>query len=430
MLKVGETRPLPGRVCVCVCVCVCVWHLTSPSLSLRVQALGSGTGDTYDLQRLVYHDLLPGDRDEVLQHIAVQAAITPPPAPYPIQVVTDYDDTIQLNWLDKRFPRKTIYPGVVEFFAALKQHRPGLPPSCDDTIAASGGDTSVSTPSAHAPEGTGLFRRKSSVDVRRSLTRTGGVVVLTARPAGVRSFVKNYTLRHLQWLDTGNLTLLTGSLWRSTSLAGIVGKKFENFRQVWYYPCARAWCPSACLLCSRTACVWQYKALFPEYKFVLIGDSGQGDAAFAARALSQYPDCVQGAFIHDVRPDVHTTGDGGLKSAYEAMGVMFFDTYVGAAQQAASGPALLAPGHVAGVATAAEESLRALVDGGGFSKGAKSAARLLAALDSLERDLRGCGAEPGTWMAEARDEASRVVEQAAAAAKAAAAAAAAAHARQ
>ena len=96
---------------------------SSPSLSLRVQALGSGTGDTYDLQRLVYHDLVPGDRDEVLQHIAVQAAITPPPAPYPIQVVTDYDDTIQLNWLDKRFPRKTIYPGVVEFFACAGNER-------------------------------------------------------------------------------------------------------------------------------------------------------------------------------------------------------------------------------------------------------------------------------------------------------------------
>ena len=36
----------------------------------------------------------------------------------------------------------------------------------------------------------------------------------------------------------------------------------------------------------------QYKATFPEFRFVLIGDSGQGDAAFGLQALQRYPQQV------------------------------------------------------------------------------------------------------------------------------------------
>lgn len=42
------------------------------------------------------------------------------------QIITDYDDTIQLNWLDRRYPRKTVYPGVVRFLTELRtivQHK-------------------------------------------------------------------------------------------------------------------------------------------------------------------------------------------------------------------------------------------------------------------------------------------------------------------
>lgn len=296
------------------------------------------------------------------------------------QVVTDYDDTIQLNWLDRRFPRKTIYPGVAEFIQQLRM--------CGAPHAA------AAPPSATKPGSASHTRRRAS-QVAQAMRASGGIVVLTARPAGVRSFVKNYTLRHLSWMDAvGNLTLLTGSLRHSTSIGSIVKKKFENFAQ--------------------------YRALFPEFRFVLLGDSGQGDAAVASLALDRYPDQVIAAFIHDVKPGL-VTGDGGFKVQYKARGVVLFDTYVAAAAHAAlvtvppwpavaaaeagdnapngsaattsetaveaSTPTLLTRHGVAAVANAAQATAAALK----FGPSPADAGRRLEALTLVRRDVEAAG---------------------------------------
>jgi len=240
------------------------------------QAMGTGTGENFDLQQLVFRDLSPGDRDDVLQHFAVEAiaCLEQVGGPLPVQVreccvfplvcsflpskepgvdcdgrrrtdarhtvvmvcslqvVTDYDDTVQLNWTDKRFPRKTVYPGVVAFFNELRQSSHPCPPVVNTPrIPNTLGSTAVVSLDRPTPIGR-LFQRHVAADVAQSLMTVGGVVVLTARPAGVRSFVKNLTLRHLEWMEIGRLTLLTGSLRHVATTAGIVRKKLNNFQQV------------------------------------------------------------------------------------------------------------------------------------------------------------------------------------------------------
>ncbi|RHY26649.1 hypothetical protein DYB32_007427 [Aphanomyces invadans] len=91
----------------------------------------------------------------------------------------------------------------------------------------------------------------------------------------------------------------------------------------------------------------RYTTLFPEYKFVFFGDSGQGDALLASQMRALFPDkvCKRGlrgmppnddfmqvvaTFIHDIDPASPLTGDGGLKADYSKNGVHFYNNYAAA----------------------------------------------------------------------------------------------------
>ncbi|CAI5740016.1 unnamed protein product [Hyaloperonospora brassicae] len=131
------------------------------------------------------------------------------------------------------------------------------------------------------------------------------ITFLTARPRGWLSVGRYLTLQHLKKLGVPNVTVLNGSVKGLVSNEKIAGLKMDNF--------------------SRFA------ALFPEFKFVFFGDSGQGDALLASRLLKECAEQVLGAFIHDVNPLFARTGDGGVKRVYAAEGVEFFETFAGAA---------------------------------------------------------------------------------------------------
>lgn len=136
-------------------------------------------------------------------------------------------------------------------------------------------------------------------------TARPSITFLTARPRGWLSVGRYLTLQHLKSLGVPNVTVLNGSVKGLVSNEKIASLKLDNF--------------------SRFA------ALFPEFKFVFFGDSGQGDALLASRLLKSCPEQVLATFIHDVNPIFARTGDGGLKRAYAAEGVEFFGTYAGAA---------------------------------------------------------------------------------------------------
>ncbi|CAH0476658.1 unnamed protein product [Peronospora belbahrii] len=145
----------------------------------------------------------------------------------------------------------------------------------------------------------GLMQDANGDSMRPSIT------FLTARPRGWLSVGRYLTLQHLKSLGVPNVTVLNGSVRGLVSNEKIANLKMDNF--------------------SRFA------ALFPEFKFVFFGDSGQGDALLASRLLKNYPEQVLGTFIHNVNPIFARAGDGGTKRAYATEGVEVFETYAGAA---------------------------------------------------------------------------------------------------
>jgi hypothetical protein len=123
-------------------------------------------------------------------------------------------------------------------------------------------------------------------------------------------------------------TVLSGGFGHLVGNASIAAKKYDNFVQ--------------------------YRELFPEYGFVFVGDSGQGDALFGERIWAAFPGEVRGIFIHDV---LGTSLEE--RGHWRSKGVIFFDTYVGAAIEAFN-VGLIGQAGVHRIIAAAERELAAI----------------------------------------------------------------------
>ena len=74
--------------------------------------------DHRDLAQLLFHDIDRTDyRKQILDHIQREGRLHPCSE---VRIVTDLDDTIYCNWADKRFPAKTVYPGVLQLHQELR----------------------------------------------------------------------------------------------------------------------------------------------------------------------------------------------------------------------------------------------------------------------------------------------------------------------
>ena len=417
-----------------------------------------------DLHQLVYARLAHApSRSELLQHLAVEGAAVLAArggAPLACQVVSDFDDTLRQGWRDARFPRHAPYPGAAALLAELQAAGaraaacPGLAPP---GWWQGGGLPRLIVPGAR-PHGSTLPRRlaaralvglapaRSAVAamrglpaqsaqpglpelmaaVLRALGAAGGdwagaapappappaapplpgtLVVLTARPSGPRGIVRRHTLQALAPPGIPHVTLLMGSLLRSASTQGIAELKLDNFST--------------------------WRALWPEYAWVLLGDCGQGDAAMGAAALARYGSSSSGSgsgsgvgggiaavLIHNVTPSEGMCGDGGSKAGYAERGVHFFHSYAGAALGAAA-RGLLPQDALWRVCSAVAAELQAL-DFGGLRAGGREAKER--ALACTLRDLQaaqwpGCAALGEEWArAEARVAAAERAEEGARAA--------------
>ncbi len=384
----------------------------------------------------------PGLQAKILQHFAMDSLRTfgsteGAQSARPLQVVADFDDTLQANWLDRRVPRRTVYPGALQFLRELRLTSPAEAPAAEIAHHREGARHAVHPPAkswphelaktaaelgevggvnsaqggllgrskrhwqllkqrwrehevpvdasgagAAAPsQAKGALYTPSSDDEggystedeeeeggaahndsdwealthergpsqppagRQSLHSSqiarameqcvpfstsrgateaqpqhlplGGLLVLTARPAGVRNFVKSRTQGHLTALGLEPVSVLTGGVMHLATGQAIAEKKLQNLEK--------------------------FLALFPEMDVTLLGDAGQADAAFFRAAMHQHGTRIKAAFLHDVTPDKATTGDGGSKQQYAAHGVRLFDTYVGAAAHALEGGVLPPP---------------------------------------------------------------------------------------
>ena len=213
-------------------------------------------GDYRDLQQLVFRDIDDGGvRREILRHIETEARKTGA-----LKIYSDVDDTFYVNWVDARYPKKTVYPGVRDFYRELDRG-PGEIPD-----------------------------------------RDGDLLFLSARPYDRAGVAESATHALMRENDVGPVTVLSGDFLHIVGNDAIADKKLFNWKQL--------------------------RQLYPEYDSVFIGDSGQGDAIFGARAAAD----LEAVFIHDV-----TNMSDADKAAAAAKGIFVFDTYVAAATEAFRG---------------------------------------------------------------------------------------------
>lgn len=201
------------------------------------------------------------------------------------------------------------------------------------------------------------------------------LIVVTARPADYRGYLKRHTLATLKTIPLQDHALvLMGSLLRSTSMNAIIGKKLDN--------------------------IMSMKAIMPEYRSIFIGDSGQGDASVAAQLMAAYGrHDVPLSLVHDVNPDSDSCGDGVLKSEHVKDGVIFFHSFAGAAG-AACRAGLITNEQCHDICAATVADLQG-IDWTGFGPSKGPVARR-EAIARLIDDLRACGFPlarvPADWL--------------------------------
>lgn len=229
---------------------------TGPALTELKNRIDGAT-DRFDLQQLVFRDIETADlRSALLKHFQTQAG-APGDA---VKVFSDIDDTFYVNWVDDRFPKKTVYPGVRAFYEELDK---GAAPTPD---------------------------------------RLGDLMFLSARPYDSAGFLEHRTRSMLAGHGVTQATVLSGDFLHLVGNENIAKKKFSNWEEM--------------------------RQLYPEYGSVFIGDSGQGDGIFGARATATERG-LRASYIHNV---THLGDEA--KAAYAKEGQLLFDTYVGAATRA------------------------------------------------------------------------------------------------
>lgn len=140
--------------------------------------------DHHDLEGLVFLGIDDeATRQRILDHIAQQAAGSPR---LEAKVLSDIDDTVFCKLHDKRYPKGTLYPGVLAFQEALDDGPRDQPLS------------------------------------------DGDLTFVTARPGDFFGLVENHSRESLRKAGIADMSLLSGSLFALRTKDAMAGKKIEN----------------------------------------------------------------------------------------------------------------------------------------------------------------------------------------------------------
>ncbi len=150
-------------------------------------------GHSHDLQQLLFHDVDDERiRRDILTHLRQEAATSPSGEN---KVLSDIDDTFLANWVDERYPSKTVYPGVLQFYRELDRG-PGVVPG-----------------------------------------REGDITFISARPQDPFGLIEDRTLATLREHGVGSSVMLSGTFSHLIGNSRIAAMKFENFsRYLQLYP--------------------------------------------------------------------------------------------------------------------------------------------------------------------------------------------------
>ena len=208
-------------------------------LKLKVDTSSQG----HDLLGTVTGDIDSAElRTAIVEHFRISAVLPEDPSKRLVRVVSDIDDTLYSSLNDPRYPKGTLYKGVLELFGGVSD----LPP-----------------------------------------------VFLTARPELVAAMFERVTHWQLRKYGLETPTVLSGSLHGLMGHERMAAQKAKNLTS--------------------------YAALYPEFRFVFFGDSGQGDMALSETLLVAKSPIIERAFIHKLsdqhrgaqtsRPDIHLFND-------------------------------------------------------------------------------------------------------------------------
>lgn len=100
------------------------------------------------------------------------------------------------------------------------------------------------------------------------------LVLLTARPRDKMGVVERWTQRQMHRKGLPEMTVLSGTLFDLRSHTAMAKRKLRNFQM--------------------------YQELYPEYRFVFFGDSGQGDSQLGTMMLDRFPTRIETVLIHQV----------------------------------------------------------------------------------------------------------------------------------
>ncbi len=208
-------------------------------------------GDYKDMAEYVFHDIdNKQSQTRIIKYFGTLSR------PIGVKVLSDVDDTMYANLVDERYPKNNrVYPGVLEFYDSLKQ----------EPFALSA--TPVTTLSARPRpwEEKSIERIVKLTEEKLCPSALSGELVSSAIGT-LETFVRANLDRFLDQIPHGQEDQI-----------GVV--KFENFAN--------------------------FSAVYPEYRYVFVGDSGQADALSAqlmlAKELTEASSRVITTFIHDLR---------------------------------------------------------------------------------------------------------------------------------
>ncbi|WP_353952638.1 diacylglycerol kinase family protein [Knoellia sp. S7-12] len=151
----------------------------------RFKSLLNSGADHRDLEHLVF-DVVDdrGARQDILDHIAAEAVGVEVPD---LHVLSDIDDTLRCALHDDRYPRGTVYPGVIALYRALDAGHSGDP------------------------------------------TTPGDLTFVTARPMDPAGLIEQHTRRGLRDLGLPPHAVLSGTFDGLRNHDSMAGAKIENF---------------------------------------------------------------------------------------------------------------------------------------------------------------------------------------------------------
>jgi len=273
----------------------------------ELKTLTDAKGDYFCMTKLIYDDIRSESvRQDILRHLRKEAAVqqthiqmgTGRSAAYANRtrrkVLSDVDDTLYCSGgmypagVDKSYPKKAVYPGVLAFYRELDLGTQGAEAWKDEHV--------------------------------------GNLVFLSARPhlykdiSEKANFAKFEKLRSRREDGRERLhtmpSLLTGDLSSggqfmfANDFEPLARKKFDNFRR--------------------------FVSIYPEYQHVFVCDNGQGDVRAGEMMFDSFPYEFEALYVHVVQDLPSTHGYAPERWREKEFRPIFFRTYPEAALHAAS----------------------------------------------------------------------------------------------